>query len=211
MLRAVASQPIPTLKSLQAKITGPIGMTTAWRSSCELGFGTPTHPGITIEAEIEFPNHLQSEGTLEFVQLVATCRHRRNAAGNNQRLRSNGYVLDTVDPYDSLSVHQKGGIVKLQTEDSPGNPVGHNIYITINDRFKTWVLWRAKGKSRIALGMVEWNWAAEAHKTSQTGNCAVDWTVSNRVINGGIGATTTKLPKWFDNVINLFFEAGSCK
>lgn len=201
----------PILKSLQAKIIGPITMTTAWSGRCEIAFGTPSTPGITIEAHVEFVNHEISEGTLEFVQLVETCRERRNATGVNKRFKSNGYVLDTIDPYDSLPVNQTGGTIKLQTTDSPGNPVGNNIYISITDSFQIWLLWKAKGQPRMALGMLEWNWEAEAEKTSHTGDCNADWRVLKNLAFVQIGSKTTILPKWSDNIINFSFELGSCK
>jgi hypothetical protein len=200
----------PTFKSLEAKKTGKIVMTTAWRTICEKAFGEPGSPGITIESKVEVPSGCT--GTLEYVQLIDSCTQWTQADGTNQRIKSSGFVLDTSDPYKSKAV-TSSGTVTFTTDDSPGTPTGTRKFLAVDDKFKMWLLWRPDkpaGSPRVALAMAEWFWKAKATKTGSSGGCAADWTLSDTAADGSVGKATTTLPTWTKNYTELKPEAGTC-
>lgn len=206
-----ASNGAPTFNSLKAKVTGTVAVTDAWNGNCELAFGVPGSPGITIESEVTCPTGSATTGDLEYIQLVDTCRQRTTSGGTQEKLSGTG-LLDTSDPYESKAVNQTGGKVSFKTTDSPGSPTGTNRTVSTNDSFNMWLVWKPTGGSRAALGKVSWNWAGTAtKKTGASGTSTTDWTVSGNRANGGTGTATTTLPTWSANVTGLTWAAGTCK
>jgi hypothetical protein len=209
---ATAASTVPTLTSLEAKKTGSVAMTTAWSGACEMAFGLPTAAGVTFEGKVDAP--AGATGTLEFVQLVNTCRWHKTAAGVDERLKSTGEVLDTRDPYGGVTqAVTSAGPATVTTNDSPGTGVGTHSALSVDDRFRIWLLWRPSapaGAARVPLAVASWHWKATATKTGTAGGCAPDWTLSGVDSAGGTGAATTTLPAWTANVTSLTFVAGTC-
>jgi hypothetical protein len=204
----------PTFNSLNAVATGNVVMTTAWPgASCEMALGEPSSPGMTLRSEVTVPDGCT--GTLEYLQLINRCLQRRPTGGANERARTGSYVLDTSDPYESQRV-TSAGTVNFETTDSPGGGFTDGMeHLKVADRFKMWLLWTPDtpaGASRIALGMVEWNWGGESAKTGAGAGCASDWTISNATRNGGTGSATSTMPTWTQTYPADFpaYSAGTC-
>ncbi|HEX8162185.1 MAG TPA: DUF4157 domain-containing protein [Pyrinomonadaceae bacterium] len=189
---------VPTFRSLQAVQTGSVNMTTAWppRNICEMAFGLPTAAGMTFNSSVDVPSGCT--GVLAYLQLIDRCLEKRDPSGAYQRRNSSGYVLDGQDPYDSRLVTAPG-TVNYSNNDSPGSDAPGWDFMSINDKFKMWLLWtpdNPTGAPRVPLAMVEWRWAAKATKTGSSGVCASDWTLSDVSSSGGTGAATSTMPTW---------------
>lgn len=201
----------PTFRSLTA-VAGAIGMTTAWNGTCELALGTPGSPGMSFRSEVDVP--AGCTGTLQYVQLINRCLQRRDAAGTNERIKTDGDVLDTTDPYASQRVTAAGTAV-FTSDDSPGGGFASGyVHRYAVDSFKMWLLWTPDtptGSPRTSLARVEWNWTAKANKTGNSGGCAADWTVSDAAVNGGNGSATAILPTWTKTYPTDFsYGPGTC-
>ena len=200
----------PTFVSLNAVKTGNIVMTTSW-GRCELALGTHGSPGMTFRSRVNVPGGCT--GTLYYLQLVDGCAQMTNASSVNEHIKTNGYVLDTSDPYTSRRVTSHG-TVDFETTDSPsGGHANSNTYLYDVDRFKMWLLWRPDspaGSSRVPLAVVRWNWTARANKTGTRG-CASAWTISNDNANGGTGSATSTSPTWSRTYPDNFsYVSGVC-
>jgi hypothetical protein len=189
----------PTMKSFEAKKTGSVVMTDAWRAPvCELAFGTPSAEGVTFESEVDVPSGCT--GKLEYVQLVDYCFERRTAAGSAwSHRRSSEVGLDTSDPYASKTV-ASAGRVTFKSTDSPGWPgTGMDRVNVKKAKFNMYLLWTPdspSGSPRVGLGVADWHWKADATKTGSSGTCSADWTVSGVDAAGGVGRATTTVPTW---------------
>jgi hypothetical protein len=165
---------------------------------------------MTVESVIDVPSGC--EGTLEYVQIVDTCRQLRIGSKDFRR-KSSGYILDKRDPWRSVEITSPGNFT-FYAKDSPAQPVVDKLsFVAADDKFKTWLLWRPSGEStRIPLAKTEWSWKAKATKTGSSGGCADDWTISAPEANGGTGAETTEMPTWTDNTekLNETVQPGTC-
>lgn len=193
----------PTMKSFEAKKTGSVVMTDAWRSPvCELSFGEPTAAGITFKSEVDVP--AGCTGTLEYVQLADFCFERRDAAGSTwTRFKADGFGLDNADPYPFGGSKRvtSAGTVTFETDDSPGVPATGKDRVNVKKSdFKMYLLWTPDapaGSPRVGLGLAEWHWKATATKKARpTGVCKTDWSVTGIDAAGGTGSATTSVPSW---------------
>jgi hypothetical protein len=202
----------PTMKSFEAKKTGSVGMTDAWRTPpvCELAFGTPSAVGMSFKAVVEVP--AGCTGKLEYTQLIDRCLEKRVAGTTDyKRRKTGGYVLDDGDPYHSQTVTGPA-TVTFETDDSPGaDTPGWDLVHMKQDKFKMYLLWTPDGSSRVGLGVVAWNWKGKATKTGSSGSCAADWTVSDDDANGGTGTATAAVPAWAKTYPgDIPYEDGRC-
>jgi len=224
----------PKLKKIEALQTGAIAMMIGARGEvaageCLLSFGMPGKVGMTFRSEVDVPEGCT--GRLEYVQQVDTCRQLRDAAKVDYRLKSDGFVLDTRDPQMGQWVNSAGA-KSFESSDSPGIGTEDDIYVSIQDYFHLWLLWRADKPAdspRVPLGVVGWHWKAKANKTDKTGDktgktgqtgdktaktsdCAKDWTISEEEVTGGPGMDveydTAPIPT--RNVVDLVFSRGTC-
>lgn len=215
----------PTFKTLEAVKTGSVKMTTAWSGNCEMAFGEPTAVGMTFKSEVDVP--AGCTGKLEYVQLIDRCLEKKQDGTGvparpgvaaipaiYKRRKSGGYVLDNSDPYLGVNkIVTAPGSATLTTDDSPGSDAAGWDYMSITDKFKMWLLWTPNlpaGSPRVALAMVEWNWAGTATKTGAAG-CAAAWTLSGTSANGGIGSATATMPTWTKTYpTDVPYEPGRC-
>jgi hypothetical protein len=203
----------PKLKSLQAVQTGTTVVAGEGREECELGLGVPGNAGMTFKSEVEVP--AGCTGKLEYVQLISTCRERRDADGVNNHLKSDWFVLDTRDPKAEQGVASPGTSY-FESSDSPGSATRDSVYLSVHDDFHMYLLWTPDvppKAPRVPLGVVPWHWIVEANKTGDTGQCAAaDWTISDGGTSGGTGVEIEHdtPPSWTRNVMDLVPSKGPC-
>ncbi len=148
---------------------------------------------MDINATVEVPK--SCSGKLQYVQLTDMCRQIPISPDMNVLKRSKGFELDFNDPIEEKAV-SAAGKVDFHTDDSPGQPVlGGST--KVNDRFRTWLLWKPHppDAARVPLAIVEWHWTAEAKKTGE-GDCEKGWKVVSADAKGGTGKSTNDLPTW---------------
>lgn len=205
----------PKFKSLEAVTACNIGMRVGDRG-CELSLGTPANAGMKFLSQVESSEGCH--GTLEYVQLVNFRRERRDKDNQNGCMQGTG-ALDTSDP--KTTKFTGPGTDYFKSADNPGSAVGDDVYHSVDDQFKLWLLWRprilggpvnAPPSPRIALATVTWDWKAKTTRTGNSGNCQTDWTISDDDARGGTGTTTSEgdTPSYTQNVADRLFSEGPC-
>ena len=105
---------------------------------------------------------------------------------------SNGYVLDTGDPFSSV-------------KDSPGNNFpqgGERGTIDRSDSFKMYLMWRPNlpGASFVPLRVTPWSWSVVADSNS----FGWAWTIISKTHSTNPPSQdTTEFPEWTTNIVDV--------
>jgi hypothetical protein len=187
---------VPKFKSLEAKITGSVGVREV-NGKCQLMLGTPGKTnGATFTSKVDLP--AGCTGTLQYVQLVDMCRSLHLTTGKDLRRKTGGDWIDTQDPVDQQQVSSEGS-VEFKADDSPGQPLAEIAdHVHAKDSFKIWLMWKPDqpaDANRVPLAMATWNWSGEAKvKKPDEQDCTKRWVLTQHGLNGGIGKATKDSP-----------------
>jgi Domain of unknown function (DUF4157) len=180
---------IPKLNSMEAKITGTVGVREA-EGRCQLILGTEKKAnGATFTSKVDIP--AGCTGTLQYVQLVDMCRGFHLTNGEDWRKKTGADWIDTHDPIDQQQV-SSAGMVEFTSNDSPGQGLSPQfVSVHVSDSFKLWLLWKPDqpaDANRVPIAMATWSWSADA-KAAQpdSDDCAKTFTVTAHHATPGIG------------------------
>jgi len=137
-------------------------------------------------------------GTLQYVQLIDSCRSFHLTSGEDFRKKTDGYWIDTKDPIFEQKV-PKGGDTVFVEDDTPGQGLSNDFEsVQVKDSFKIWLMWKPDQPDkadRVPLAMATWSWSAEAKaKAAKPDGCAKHWTVTRIKTAGGTGKSTKDSP-----------------
>jgi len=180
---------VPKLNSMEAKITGTVGVREV-QGRCQLMLGTEGKTnGATFTSKVDVP--AGCTGTLQYVQLVDMCHGFHLTNGEDWRRKTGGFWIDTQDPIDQQPV-ASAGAVEFKSNDSPGQGVSPQFAsVQVGDSFKLWLLWKPDqpaNASRVPIAMATWSWSAAAMAAQpDADDCAKQFTVTAHKTTPGIG------------------------
>jgi hypothetical protein len=165
-------------------------------------------PGITWTAKVEAPTI--GTGDIAFTQLVSTVSSKTIDAGAVKTANTNGaYVLDDaadIQYAGSVSITGGGGETTLSKPDSPTAGLGGSRYWSIQDSFKTYLMYRPTNGIWVTLQMLPWSESVTVTKTAGV------WTIGGSPpASGGTGPSgnnSSELPLWTDSISRISQAAG---
>jgi hypothetical protein len=204
---------VPEFKSLEAVITGSIGVRKI-NGRCALMLGAEGKAnGVTITSKVVVPEGCK--GTLQYVQEIDMCITMSADKGKPIRRKTGDYWIDTQDPVDQQAV-TSAGPVEFKTNDSPQQPVAKSVKeVHRGDKFKVWLMWQPEdGGGRVPLAITTWSWSGTADlKNADEEDCAKQWALTAHSSEGGKGKATKDSPAATKTVTrdDPPIEEGTCK
>ena len=176
---------------------GHLGLYPAIRLGDDSGAGAMAFQGV-VESPIE--------GEAKAVQIFnRSCSHYVLGLGVSTAGGTEGEFWLDADPYDTVvpvqranatDIHPPSGVVLVT--DRPGIPLAGSAAASINDSFKTYIMFRPSGLGNVwvSLGRVDWNWFGNADLTGPNSFDVSSWSLTSSGVTGPHFSSTQEPPVW---------------
>jgi hypothetical protein len=175
-------------------------------------------PGIAFAGVAKIPT--ACKGTLQFVQNVASTREIEFDDGSILRVTTRGqYYLDRKDPYDegkvplpdkkeqffilSADTPTQGILLKIREEGEEVDAERFHERVTIEERFRLYLLFKPKEGNRMTLGLGTWSWTARVEKGAD-GRLRI--AAGSSVPQAADGAASDETPRLEPNITAVEWE-----
>ena len=213
VLRPVASLIAVTTTNQPAVDVVPSNFVEADPSTYSLTFGTtvdangnplPISYGIRFYGQVTTPAN--GAGTIALVQVVTNTLRTYTASGGT-RWKYSSHGLNYVDTFLDVFMFDTKAINASQTQtnadaDTPNQGLNcSNITYTVNDQFKTYLIYQPTNGIWVTLQSVCWNWSGS---TTNDNSEQCTWTrISGSASQNPSAQDDTELPTWIDSIRHL--------
>jgi len=198
-------RPTATLTSQLTSLTPRIDLRDGFLL---LGVAEPFFEGIIWSASVTTTEG--GAGQIAFTQLVNTLRHRTldDASSTKEKWTSGGtYVLDGAEmgiQYGGTTNIGDAATESISKADSPGIPLAGNKKVSMDDKFRVYLMYKPNGEDSIwvTLRLLDWADAGAATKTNET------WVLdAGQSSSTGQSSDSNVLPGWEKEVNGLGWVA----